>query len=328
MFREEYRKANDAISAPKTLLASIREQAEADAAPSLLDSFERPKRVWPRVLGYSGAAVAAAALALLIVRPFGLFENSRNASSSTPMLAESKAYDMEAAAAVEMSDGMMLTTTMTASAAESAPAYAAGILGDGDTEMDDYYEEYALPDPTYADVWAALYPTGSTNEIPSAEGDAGAGALKSEASDIALPEGYSLCATIESDDRIFVIAQADGITTLLVYDEAMNLLGEASTAGSFVGYELRDTTLFSDEGALEMHRALLLETTWSPDLSIAHEDEPASYCPSVTDPSGTRMLQPEEITIIDFGDRYAVYTAVAWDDGVRVLYAFAELGLA
>ena len=71
MFRDAYRKANDSIHAPEALKETIR-AAWKESEPDIAASFEpTKKRVWPRVLGYSGAAIATAALVLLVVRPFG-----------------------------------------------------------------------------------------------------------------------------------------------------------------------------------------------------------------------------------------------------------------
>ena len=73
------------------------------------------------------------------------------------------------------------------------------------------------------------------------------------------------------------------------------------------------------------HLALILTTEYVPDLSKATEDDPASYCPDVTDQSGTRTLAADEITPLDEGDCFTVYTAFGYTEGVTVLFVFAEL---
>ena len=46
MFREEYRKANDAVHAPEALKEAIR--GELSEETSFAESFSTRKRIWPR----------------------------------------------------------------------------------------------------------------------------------------------------------------------------------------------------------------------------------------------------------------------------------------
>ena len=331
MFREDYKKAQDAIQAPEKLRERIREQLDADSAPSLAESFERPKRIWPRVLGYSGAAVAVAALVLLIVRPFAL-------PKEAPRSAEAQVYSLTTAEETTEESvpaaGAMLESK---AAVNGAGAVMDAVIGDGDTGMDDY-EPYTVPEQTYSDIFNAIAAPEPLEEAPLAEESADqAGARIDEAVTVQdgwltygdvrakFPEG-ELKTVVVSDARVFVVTEAGDRTAIAVYDESLQLVGTAEVSGTFDNCELRDSTVFGDD-ALVTRRTFLLYTTWRFDAESAEEDAPETFCPTVTENGDTRLLTPEEITIVNSGDSYAVYLAIVWDDGIEVLYTFAELGL-
>ncbi|MBR0082119.1 MAG: hypothetical protein IJP98_05220 [Clostridia bacterium] len=341
-FQDEYRKANNAISAPKALLDTIREQAAAQQEPEVAfaASFARPKRILPRVLGYSGAAVAVAALVLLIVRPFGLNFGNK-AAAQAPMVAESLTAGYETAS-LEMVAEESIASENESKMLFGVNAIAAdGYDGDGDGMMDDYVP-YTIPDPTYEDIFASLYATGEP-EAPAAEAVKSAAAEDVPAVDemlfyadgvlsfgeysVTLPAERTLCTAFLSDEHVFVLAEADGRTFVTVYDSALNECGEAAADGAYFEYEVRETTLLSESGTFESYQAVILTTEWTVNLDAAAEDTPETFCPSISDASGTRILTPDEISIVSASDRYTVFLAVAWDDGVRILYGFAELGL-
>ena len=125
--RDEYRKANDAIHAPQSLLSALHEAADEDT-PVLFEP-EKP-RVWPKVAAFSGIAAAAAVLALIVFLP-------RNNRSTAPQAA-AKAADAEIVYATE--------TTMESAMSDEAPAeapmlsaslYAAGSAASADGGEDE-----------------------------------------------------------------------------------------------------------------------------------------------------------------------------------------------
>ena len=142
----------------------------------------------------------------------------------------------------------------------------------------------------------------------------------------ALPAG-ELKAAVHSDAHIFLVTEADNRTTITIYDEALLLVGFAAIDGNFDRCELRDSTVFDEQYALVTRRTFLLYTTWRFRAETAEEQRPETYCPSVTDHSGTRVLTAEEISLVNSGDFYTAYLAVTWDGGVEILYTFAEMGV-
>lgn len=99
MFREAYRKANDSVRAPASILAAAKARI-SETAPSAREGAVQ-KRLWPRVLGFSSAAVAVAALALVLVLPrlaFRADSVAPQAANETYTSAKSAELDYSAAA--------------------------------------------------------------------------------------------------------------------------------------------------------------------------------------------------------------------------------------
>ena len=326
MFREEYRKANDAIHAPEALKNAIRSKLEQEEAP-LFEARPQKQRLWPRIVGYSGVAVATAALVLLIVRPFDLFKSDsmnttgRSAAGSAAWLEESMITE---AAPEEVADEPMLGMSMSVASTEAKG---------GDDAINDY-EPYTVPEPTYDDVWQMLAEASSepsTEDAPAMTLDEGLtvdnGVLTFGDASVALPEGRTLRAATVSNGFVLVMAEEAGRTYVTVYDNGLNLCGETAADGAFVSFEARDTTLCDDDGKLYSRPALVLTTEWRPNLGAANRDLPGTFCPTVTEAGVTRVLTPEEITLVTVSDRYTVYTATSVDTEVSLLFVFAELGV-
>ena len=324
MFRDAYRKANDSIHAPEALKETIR-AAWKESEPDISASFEpTKKRVWPRVLGYSGAAIATAALVLLVVRPFGRDRTAKDADVS-----------MQATGfAAEESEEMVAEVTESKAAARAdAPIYASS--NDGD----DYFDPIdTVIEPTYADVWAYLKQADAgalaepediaadSEALPLQELAQSSDRTESETEASLLPEGRIRIASETLENRLYLLSEADGRTYVNVFDaDTLQPLGEGAAAGRYVAHETRETQLIEPDVGVVTHLALILTTEYVPDLSKATEDDPASYCPDVTDQSGTRTLAADEITPLDEGDCFTVYTAFGYTEGVTVLFVFAEL---
>lgn len=228
------------------------------------------------------------------------------------------------AAPEEVADEPMLGMSMSVASTEAKG---------GDDPINDY-EPYTVPDPTYDDVWQMLA------ETPADEGrkDAGTAQIDAELNvdggmltfgdaSVALPEGRTLRAATVSNGYVLVMAEEAGRTYVTVYDNSLNLCGETAADGAFVSFEARDTTLCDDDGKLYSRPALVLTTEWRPNLGAANRDLPETYCPTVTEAGVTRVLTPEEITLVTVSDRYTVYTATSVDDEAILLFVFAELGV-
>lgn len=325
MFREEYRKANDAIHAPEALKDAIRSRLEQEEEP-LFERRPQRARLWPRIVGYSGAAVAVAALVLLIVRPFHLTTpdsmnaTGRSAAADAGWLEESMIME----AAPEAADAPMLGLSMSVASVETKG---------GDDAINDY-EPYTVPEPTYDDVWQMLTETPSEPDTEDAFSmtldealTVDGGVLTYGDASVALPTGRTLRAATVSNGYVIAIAGEAGRTYVTVYDHGLNLCGETAADGLFVSFEARETTLCDDDGKLYTIPALILTTSWRADLSAANRDLPETYCPAVTEAGVTRVLTPEEITLVTVSDRYTVYTATSVDEKAKLLFAFAELGV-
>lgn len=313
MFREEYRKANDAVHAPEALKEAIR--GELSEETSFAESFSTRKRIWPRVLGYSGAAVAAAALLLLVVRPFAGRENNKAEAQVAEMAASARRVEDTAYAAEEISEEMSAATEDSARVA-AVPNMAAA------KDTDDYFDPIdAGIELTYADVWEALAPVGADrSEESGAETKAASGG-----SDALLPPGRIYCGEETLGDRRFVLSEQDGKTYVTVFDGDGQLLGEGTADGRHLSHECRDTQFVEVDLGVTTHPAVIVTTQYVPALSEANEADPASFCPTVSDRDGARVLVPDEISLLEVGDCYTVYAAFGWDEGVRVLYVYAEL---
>lgn len=344
--RDEYRKANDAIHAPQSLLSALHEAADEDT-PVLFEP-EKP-RVWPKVAAFSGIAAAAAVLALIVFLP-------RNNRSAAPQAA-AKAADAEIVYSTE--------TTMESAMSDEAPAeapmlsaslYAAGSAASADGGEDDIEDEYdfaaaqGMPEQSYADVFALLVPQvqNADTVAPSAETEerqdadtegkavrvAGAEAAWTRESDtltvsglpLPLPENCGEVAAVEAvAGRVCVVVQNGGAVDVYVYADGA-LAGKMSQSGVFTDCRVQETSVFGDDNRLETHTVLLVESSYAPDLGAADEADPMSFCPYVWTGEAYRPLEPTEIDLCGEGDTFAVYVAVE-PDPVRVLYAFAELGV-
>lgn len=342
MFREEYRKANDSVHAPKSLLNAIK----ADVEASSNDLFDLPKkpRIWPRVLGYSGAVVAVAVLTILVIRPFGGADNSAGAPIA---MQEAKAAEYEEAIESSLYDTVAEAEVSAKSAL--APAAETGAAGSADLEApyrmersdgdeDEYYPAVTVPEQTYEDVFAML----TFADTPSPEADSGSennaeivgttatvsvdqGMLNAFGTSFVLSTNGIVRALAQIGDRVFVIADRTNVVAITVYTKE-GLLGEATQSGTYEAFEVKDTTVFEEDGSLSDYRVLLVTSRFTPDMSKAVPSIPESFSPMISDPSGARPLLPEEFTILDAGGAFNVYGAVEASERVRMLYCFAELG--
>ena len=341
--RDEYRKANDAIHAPQSLLSALHDAAETDDAPVLFEA-EKPK-LWPRIAVFSGVAAAAAALALIVFLP-------RNNRSAAPQAA-AKTADAEIVYAAE--------TTVESAMYDEAPAEApmlsaslfaadsAVVAGSAEDDWDDEYDygnAQAMPDPTYADVFALLVPQApaaglseaAANDMPTAE----AIEAKSADSDAAwmregdtltvnglslpLPENCGKIMAAETiGERLCIVVQNGGVVDVYVYADGEHV-GEASQSGVYEECRVQETSVFGDDNRLETHTVLLVTSTYAPDLGAADEADPMSFCPYVWDGEAYRPLTSEEIDLCGEGDTFTLYAAVEPHDPIGMLYVFAELG--
>ncbi len=343
--RDEYRKANDAIHAPQSLLSALHEAAETDDTPVLFEA-EKPK-LWPRIAVFSSVAAVAAALALIVFLPRG-----GNLTASAPHAA-AKAADAETVYSAE--------TTMEAALYDEAPAEApmlsaslfsvdsAVLTGSAEDDWNDEYDygnAQTMPDPTYADVFALLVPearaagapdaptddTPTPEEIKAKSADSDAAwtregnTLTVNGLSLPLPENCGEIMAMETvAGRICVVTQNVGVVDVYVYADGA-LVGEASQSGVYGECRVQETSVFGDDNRLETHTVLLVTGTYAPDLAKADETDPMSFCPYVWDGEAYRPLMPDEIDLCGEGDTFTLYAAIE-PDPVRVLYAFAELGL-
>ena len=99
MFQDEYRKVNDSVRAPESILASVQQKVRQEEAKT---QVLRPFR-WPRVIGYSSAAVAVATLVLIVsLSGIGRKGVSSSAAGAAPQAAEAKlAYSNDAVSSEE-----------------------------------------------------------------------------------------------------------------------------------------------------------------------------------------------------------------------------------
>lgn len=337
MFRDEYRKANDSIHAPDHLLDSIK--AEADRS-FVMDT--RPRRRWPSAVIYSGCAVAVAALALLVFRPFSF---SRKADA-VAVTAETKAYDTalgENGSMQLFSAGASVESPMLAapagepvegypeSEAEEA-AYDRVERTDGDE--DEYYIFNNEPEMTYETVFNMLIPGQTDNaaskknvvtESASASVWTEGSVLNAYGNSYELPEGRDLRALVEAWDNVYVISEENGSVVTSVYTKD-GYAGETKQSGYFVSYEVRQTTVFDDDYSLSDHNVVIINSLYTPDPDKMDIDVPSSFVPVFTDQDGERPLNADDITCVNESSTYSVYGAVDVNDGVRMLYIFAELG--
>lgn len=338
MFREEYRKANESIHAPDHLLDSIKNDMSLSPVPGRKHGMN-----WPGIMIYSGCAVAAAALALLIFRPFSFLKPASYASAAM----EAKASDLEPGNSEQIqffsSDSSEEQPMLFASAAgestESAsdfglPTSDRAERTDGDE--DEYYIYNSPIEATYDEIFYMLVPqpqdasaasqkNSTITEFASSDIEINGNQLNAFGTTFDLIEGRSVRALVEAWDHIYVISEENGFVVTSVYNET-GLLGETKQSGMYLSYELKETTVFDDDYSLSEHRIIMVTSQFIPDLHNTDIQVPSSFVPVYSDSLTQRPLLPEEITCVNESDTYTVYGAVEASNKVRMLYIFAELG--
>lgn len=335
MFREDYKRANDSIHVPDSLLNSIK--AEIQDHDQGTDHMRSHK--WMPVFVYSGAAVAVAALVLLIVRPFDLGRSkseSAVASAETAggMYAANALFSEENNAAPILSDAVAESESA-ASDLIAVPSEAKR-FDKADGDEDEYNPLYAVPDQTYDDIFAMIVPSYSKHaadlssrrsviidqSVDSAiiEGSA----LLAFGQQYALPEGRSVRAIAQIGEQILIISEADDSVYVTSYTSE-GFQGETRQSGTFLSYELKETTIFEDDNSLSVHNVLLVSSEYILDPASLEGSLPETFCPVISAANGTRVLAPDEITVLEAGNVYTVYHAVEAGDSLITLYVFAEL---
>ena len=135
---------------------------------------------------------------------------------------------------------------------------------------------------------------------------------------------------MRDEDTLWLLFADGDATQVEVYrrgNDGWEQSGAGSVSGVYDAHEVRDATLFGSDNQLEQHRVLLVTTRFAPDLSNAAANAPESFCPLLTDATGTSTMSADTIGLYGEGDTFWVYAAFESIDAVRVVYAFAELGL-
>lgn len=342
MFRDEYRKANDSIQAPGHLLESIKAEAEK---PFATDTRSRAK--WPSVLIYSGCAAAAAVLAILIFRPFSPAAGYTAQTAYAEVRGEQAPEEREEQVFLYSADSDIESPMLAAPAAgapmETGDAVyaeaetAAFDLGDRmDGDEDEYYIFNNAGEVTYDTVFSMLTEEqgpekatasrkSSITESASSDVWLEENTLHAYGASYDLPAGRNVRALIEAWDNIYVISEENGFVITSAYTEN-GFAGEVRQSGTYVSYEIKETTVFEDDYSLSDHQVVMVTSTYTPDLKGSDINDPGTFVPLFEDAAGERPLSPDEITCVNESSNYSVYGAVEVTDAVRMLYIFAELG--
>ncbi len=126
MFQDEYRKVNDSVRAPESILVSVQQKVRQEEAKT---QVLRPFR-WPRVIGYSSAAVAVATLALVVsLSGIGRKGVSSSTTGAAPQAAEAKlTYSNDAVSSEESAFDAVSEDTEMPMLAAAAPEPAKAAL--------------------------------------------------------------------------------------------------------------------------------------------------------------------------------------------------------
>ncbi len=338
MFREEYRKANESIHAPEHLLDSIKNDLSLSTVPKRRNGIH-----WPGIMVYSGCAVAVAALALLIFRPFSFLRPEPTAftamEAKVPVSETGVNEQMQLFSAGSTEERPMLFVPAAGEPAESASQFDSETSDRAertDGDEDEYYIFNTPIETTYDEIFHMLMPQqqnateetqkkSTITEFASSDVEIIDNQLNAFGTTFDLKEGRSVRALVEAWDCIYVISEDNGFVITSVYNKA-GLVGETKQSGTYISYELKETTVFDDDYSLSEHRIIMITSQFVPELHNADIQVPSSFVPVYSDSLTERPLLPEEITCVNESDSYMVYGAVEASGNVKMLYIFAELG--
>ena len=343
-FREEYRKSNDSVHAPISVLESIKEKS-AETGEKPIPLFEtKPKRRWISIATYSGVAVAAAALVLLIFNPFRSSKNAAPAAMAVSEANQAETMLMSSSMVADVvaeSDSIPAAGSLVSSFSSNSDSRKATDLEDGEPE-----EMFAavVDDLTYQDIYSMLSPserkandekkTVSSNNAPvlltkeSSARFSGNTVIAGELT-IELPSERHLIALADLSGKILAVSEFENcvyITVIEKIDGNLVVSSEASQSGLFESCALQDSTVF-EEDELKTYQVFEVISTYTVDFSAVSENDPETFCPVISDSSGVRPLDPQSINLYEPSDTYIIYSGYECSDNLRILYAFAEFGL-
>ena len=345
IFREEYRKYNDSVHAPKSILESVKKAAAEEATEETIPLFEsKPTRRWISIATYSGVAVAAAALVLLIFNPFrGNYRNQKSAQTT-----------VEAADAAYASDTAVLSYAVPAESFDEKEAVPesesfSGILSAAipefskssemeDNEAEEVFEN-AVNDFSYSDIYSWLSPVSDNKSSQEINAPVlltkETGARYSENTiiigdqSVELSSERTIRALADLSGKILSVSEYNGLVYISVIEKVQDdyvITDEAYQSGIYISCMLHDSTVFEDDN-LNTYSVFEVITKHTVDIDKAISSDPQSFCPVISDSNGTRPLSPSEITIYEPSDCYTVYAGYECSDSLRILYSFAEFGL-
>ena len=346
IFREEYRKYNDSVHAPKSILESVKKAAADEDAEETIPLFEsKPKRRWISIATYSGVAVAAAALVLLIFNPFrGNYRNQKNAQATS----------VEAGGAAYASDTAVLSYAVPAESFDEKEAVpesdsVSGILSNAvpelskssemeDNESEEVFEN-AIDDFSYYDIYSWLSPVSDSQSSQEINAPVlltkESGARYSENKiiigdqSVELSSERTIRALADLSGKILSVSEYNGLVYISVIEKVQDdyvITDEAYQSGIYISCMLHDSTVFENEN-LNTYSVFEVITKHTVDIAKATSSDPQSFCPVISDYNGTRPLSPSEITIYEPSNCYTVYAGYECSDNLRILYSFAEFGL-